>query len=284
MNVATLLQLINEQHATAFELLERYSSGEQGAFAIADQDGQRYVLKWEADDGPLDRLKEVSLVTETLRKVGYPAPRYCFLGNVHGYSYTIQEALPGVPMKVVTLQVLPRLLELNELQTGLATSTHSDWPGPVVDPVLEGGDGFCLLDSLRTYSSVTAELLDTLQGIVLAHRNEQFETNDVVHFDFNPSNILIDNGQVSGIIDWEGTCAGDSSFDLATLLFYAFDVHNAREHLLDTLRQRVSPGVLSVYMAHLILRQVDWSIRYRPQAIVDSYLRVAEDVLRTLDL
>jgi Phosphotransferase enzyme family len=284
MNVATLLQLINEQHGTAFELLERYASGEQGAFAIADQDGRRYVLKWEADEGFPDRLKEVSLVTETLRKVGYPAPRYSFLGNVHGYSYTIQEALPGTPMKVVTLPLLPRLLELNGLQTGLATSTHSDWPGPVIDPVLEGGDGYCLLDSLHTYSSETAELLDTLQGMVLAHRNEQFGTNDVVHFDFNPFNILIDNGKVSGVIDWEGTCPGDSSFDLATLLFYAFDELDVREHLLDTLRQRVSPGILRVYLAHLILRQVDWSIRHHTRAIVASYLRVAQDVLRTVDL
>jgi hypothetical protein len=284
MNVTTLLQLINEQYGTVFELLARYSSGEQGAFAIADQDGQRYVLKWEADDGPLDRLKEMSLVTETLRKVGYPAPRYCLIGHVQGCGYTIQEALPGAPMGVVTLRVLPQLLELNGLQTGLAPSEKRDWPGPVVDTVLVGGDGYCLLDSLRTYSSTTEELLHTLQGIVIAHWNEQFETNDVVHFDFNPSNILTENGQISGVIDWEGTCAGDCTFDLATLLFYAYDALDVREHLLQTIRQRVSLAILSVYMAHLILRQVDWSIRYHNPATVDYYLRVAEDVLRGVGL
>jgi hypothetical protein len=187
-------------------------------------------------------------------------------------------------MEVVTLPLLTRLLELNGLQTGLATSMRSDWPGPVVDTVLEGGNGFCLLDPLRTYSSTTAELLVTLQGIVLAHSNEQFETNDVVHFDFNPSNILVDNGRVSGVIDWEGTCPGDCSFDLATLLFYAFDVLEVREQLLHTLRRRMSLGVLSVYMAHLILRQVDWSIRHHNQATVDHYLRVAEAILRTVEL
>lgn len=284
MNVTTLLQLINEQHGTVFELLARYSSGEQGAFAIAVQDGKGYVLKWEADDGSLDRLKEVSLVTQTLRKVGYPAPRYCFLGNIQGYSYTIQEALPGVPMEVVTLSVLPRLLELNGLQARLATSEQSEWPRPVVDTVLEGGDGYCILESLRTYSTTTAELLHILQGIVLAHRNEQFETNDVVHFDFNLSNVLIENGQISGVIDWEGTCAGDCTIDLATLLFYAYDSLDIREYLLHAIRERVSPGILSVYMAHLILRQVDWSIRHHDRATVDYYLRVAEHVLRTVGL
>jgi len=282
MNVAALLQSINEQHGTVFELLERYSSGEQGAFAIADQGGKRYVLKWEADDGPLDRLKEVSLITQALRKVEYPAPRYCFLGNVQGYSYTIQEALPGAPMGVVTVQLLPRLLKLNELQAGLAASEQSDWPRPVVDAVMEGGDGYCILDSLRIYSSTTAELLHMLQGVVLARRNEQFETNDVVHFDFNPSNILIENGQVSGVIDWEGTCAGDCTFDLATLLFYAYDALDVREHLLLAIWERVSPDILSVCMAHMILRQVDWSIRHHNRATVDYYLRVAENVLRDI--
>ena len=172
-------------------------------------------------------------------------------------------------MGEVTLSVLPRLLQLNGLQTGFATSEQHEWPGPVVDTVKVGGVGYCLLDSLRTYSSTTAELLHVLQGIVLVHRNEQFETNDVVHFDFNPSNILIENDQVSGVIDWEGTCAGDCTFDLATLLFYAYDVLDVREHLLHAIWERVSPGVLSVYMAHLILRQVDWSIRYHNPATVD---------------
>jgi len=141
------------------------------------------------------------------------------LGTVYGYSYTIQEELPGSPMEVVTASVLPGLLELNELQARLATSEERAWPGPVVDTVMVGGDGYCLLDSLRTYSPTTAELLTVLQAVVLAHRDEHFETNDVVHFDFNPSNILLENGQVSGVIDWEGACAGDCTFNLATLLF-----------------------------------------------------------------
>ena len=81
---------------------------------------------------------------------------------------------------------------------------------------------------------------------MLAHRNEQFGTNDVVHFDFNPSNILIENGQVSGVIDWEGTCVGDRTFDLATLLFYAYDALDVREYLLRTIQQRVNPAILRV--------------------------------------
>ena len=103
---------------------------------------------------------------------------------------------------------------------------------------------------------------------------------EVVNLDFNPFNILIENGQISGVIDWEGACAGDCTFDLATLLFYSYDIPEVREQLLHTIRERVSPGILSVYMAHMILRQVDWSIRYHDRATVDYYLRVAKNILQ----
>jgi len=239
-------------------------------------------LKWGTDDEHLDRLQQVVALTQTLHAVGYPAPRYFLLGTIDGYSYTIQEELPGVPMEVVTASVLPRLLELGGLQAGRAPAEQSEWPDPVADPVLVGGDGYCLLDTLRTYSSTTAQLLAALQEIVLAHRDEHYEMNDVVHFDFNPFNILLEHDQVSGVVDWEGSCVGDATFDLATLLFYSYQTLDVREHLLRAIQKRVGPGILSVYMSHLILRQVDWSIRYHDRATVDSYLRVAEQVLRDM--
>lgn len=40
----------------------------------------------------------------------------------------------------------------------------------------------------------------------------------LVHGDFNPSNILIDRGQVSGILDWEYSHAGTPYMDIGNLL------------------------------------------------------------------
>ncbi len=65
------------------------------------------MLKWGTDEGHLDRLQQVVVITQALRNVGYPAPRYSMLGTGHGYSYTIQEERPGSPMEVVTASVLP---------------------------------------------------------------------------------------------------------------------------------------------------------------------------------
>jgi Ser/Thr protein kinase RdoA (MazF antagonist) len=73
---------------------------------------------------------------------------------------------------------------------------------------------------LRTYSTTTAELLVTLQALVAQHSEAYYETSDLVHFDLNPSNILVESGKISGVIDWQDPCSGDCTFDLMTLLFY----------------------------------------------------------------
>jgi hypothetical protein len=179
----------------------------------------------------------------------------------------------------LTPEVVPRLLELNSMQRGLSMPGRRDWPRRIVDTVLFGGDGYCLLVPLQTYSSETVELLAMLQSIVRRYGDDIFETNDLVHFDFNPTNILADQGTISGVIDWQEPCSGDSTFDLATLMFYAWGVPLVRDLLWRHLLQRIEPGVLGVYLAHVILRQVDWSIRHHGESEIRYFLACAREML-----
>jgi hypothetical protein len=39
--------------------------------------------------------------------------------------------------------------------------------------------------------------------------------------------------------------------------------------------ERTTPAVLAVYLSHLIVRQVDWSIRHHAAATTARYVRVA---------
>ncbi len=100
-------------------------------------------------------------------------------------GYSLQETLPGEASYVIPAPLLPRLLELNDLQCGQGSVMpgHDDWPAPVVAPVLHGGPSCCLLEPLRAYSSATSELLQTVQGIVALHLGGPFETGDIVHYD-----------------------------------------------------------------------------------------------------
>jgi hypothetical protein len=281
MQPASLLATINEQHRTSFALAERYPDGESGtgAYAVIDATGRRGVLKWNSDPALVDRQREIGAATARLREHGYPAPLYWVVDRTSATCYWIQEMLPGTPLRTVTAALIPRLMGLNALQQGQAIPHRQDWPDRVVDTVLHGGDGYCLLEPLRTYSAQTAELLATLQALVARHRDERYETADLVHFDFNPANILVQDGVISGVIDWQDPCSGDCAFDLVTLLFYAWDAPAVRDQLWQHTLGRVGPAVLGVYLAHLILRQVDWSIRHHGPQVTASWLRIAREIL-----
>ena len=272
MQLAELLRYINETHKTTFELIEQYAAGEQGAFALSDHLGRRYVLKWSPGTDHVARLEEARALTDRLRSVGYPTPHYLFIGSAFGGSYSIQAALPGSPMGQVTIAFLPRLLELNALQVGQALPGLYDWHNEAVNTVLFGGDGYCLHTSLKEYSQDTAELLHKLQVLVSAYKDEPHETNDVVHGDYQPSNILVHDQEISGVIDWEAACAGDCSFDIATLLFYSYGDLEVRKQLWQYALKRAMLNLLSVYIAHLILRQVDWSIRYHDEVTIQHFI------------
>jgi hypothetical protein len=284
-----LLQFINEQHGAAFAPIGRYRTGEQGAFAIKELDGdstQRFVLKWSRGAQIPHSLREVMVVTTRLRALDYPAPRYRLVGVVPALEvvYSVQEELPGTPLSgLLDRPLLDRLLKLNDIQREQASALSATWPGPVADPVLHGGDGFCLLDPPRSYSAATAALLTELQRLVVAGRNERSPITDVVHFDFQGANILIDGDGVGGVVDWEGCCAGDCAFDLATLYFYAGMGEQADKDQVERLRRllvaRTGCGLLGLYLAHLILRQVDWSIRFHDRAAVERLLRRADEAL-----
>jgi aminoglycoside phosphotransferase (APT) family kinase protein len=149
--------------------------------------------------------------------------------------------------------------------------------------VMEGHADFCIIETLRTYSVDSAALLDALQRIVAARGSECPKRDDIVHFDFHTSNILIDDDRVSGVIDWEGCESGDCAFDLATLLFYTWPFADFREALWRALLERTTRGAAAVYLAHMIVRQLDWSMRHHDAATVDRYMKDAQEIIRAIE-
>ncbi len=277
-----ILDQINQQHRTSFTLLDRYPTGEQGAFAITDPMGARFVLKWTPDTTNLQAFQRAQRVTTYLRAIGYPAPHYALLGSTPNGAYAIQHTLPGQPLQQLSLALVPHFLAINERQVGQAGCETSHWPAPVIDPVRYGGDGFCLLEPMQTYSSTTATLLRAVQDRVRRAVDLAYPTVDVVHYDCNPSNVLAENDAITGVIDWDGWCAGDCMFDVATMLFYSYTNPPVRTLLWQTITARVGSHIGGVYLAHLIHRQVDWSIRYHDQATIAHWLMIAQQVLDDL--
>jgi hypothetical protein len=283
MKPTTLLQHINIVHGTTFALLERYADGEQGAFAVLDRTGRRGVMKWQSGISNLGRMQDAQAVTNLLRNDLYPAPHYLFIGCAQEGVYSIQTTLPGSPMRNVTAAIAARLLEINRIQAGCALPGLRDWHQEAVSTVLFGGNGYCVHTSLQHHSQETSHLLKILQSITTRYQHEPHRTGDIVHNDFQHSNVLIDDGQVSGIIDWDAPYAGERVFDIATLLFYAYNDLDVRALLWQAALAQASLNLLRLYFAHLILRQVDWSLRYHDAATSERYIARGWTILQEVE-
>jgi thiamine kinase-like enzyme len=139
-----------------------------------------------------------------------------------------------------------------------------------------------LHETMRAYSSAAGDLLDEIVAIGHRYKGSEFPVADIVHFDLNPGNVLVQGRKVVGVVDWEGTRSGDKAFDIATLLFYAHRNPEIEAKLWTALLDLAGVPRASVYLAHMMLRQVEWSARYHWPATVQMYLRRSALILSKL--
>ena len=277
----TLVAFINTQHGTTFRLTDRILHGKPNVAGLYNASGARFVVKWTPGARDLGRVPEMVRLVDRLRGRWYPAPRFVATGLHPGGRYVVQTGLPGAPVeRRVSASLVSQLVALNDVQHDQAPEPAEPWPGRVADDVLEGGNGYCLLEPMRQHSPTTARLLDLVQALAARHRDVKTPITDVVHFDFQQANLLGLSGKISGVVDWDGVRTGDRAFDLATLLFYAYVQEAARDALWSRVTSITDPAAVGVYLAHLIHRQVDWAIRHDEPSTIEYWLERVRLVLQ----
>lgn len=212
-------------------------------------------------------------VTYRLRELGYPAPRYVLVEA----DWALQEELPGEPLepwRPLPDEIAAQLLALHELHAeAFPVAMPGSWPRVVASSVLSGARSYLRLATLRDHSDRSRELLSRCQEAVQRFVDRVPEMEAIVHWDFTPDNVLLLDGRVSGVIDWEGVRAGDPAFDLVTLAFYA-----PGTPFLERAVVELDPGVRAVYQAHLCVRQAEWSLRRHDEATGERMLVYALEV------
>jgi len=284
--LAELRRAVREQAGLDIVTLRPASGGESGTVWWAtDRAGSVTVVKVmpEAADGT-DRLRALLAVVARLRDRGYPAARILAVGQIPGLVFWIQERLPGTVLApgagpAAVARLLPGLIGLNDAQAGLGTGP-GDWPGLLLGTLMTGGDGYCVHSTLAARPD-TRELLRVVRRIGDRCGPTVPAGGDFVHYDFTPANLLSDGTTITGVIDVNpAVLAGDRAFDLATLLFYGYDHDGVRERLRARLLELADPPTVRAYLAHMVLRQVDWSLRYHPGAVATRrHLRLARLVI-----
>ncbi len=230
-----------------------------------------------------DAVARVADAVDSLRDRGYPAPAYLCWGVFSDGTYVVQERLAGAPVgdKFGDRHV-SEVLGLNQLQADASDVPASDWPLPVVRPILEGGSGFCLLETMQDHSDESRLLLGYVQEIARTDGPTIEPRTDFVHFDFSQANILTDGDRIICVIDWDAVCLGDRAFDLATLMFYADDNGETFRALRSAALDITTTPALRTYLAHMMLRQTEWSIRFHSPETAERYLDRSNTILSEL--
>jgi aminoglycoside phosphotransferase (APT) family kinase protein len=277
-----LQRMLREQAGLDLAALVPADGGESAStFLATGQDGTVSVLKISpsATSDSLARLREL---VAGLRRRGYPAARLLASGQVAGVTFWLQERLRGAVLGHPPGWLVPEVLRLNDAQAGLGDGTCR-LSELITATLTTGGDGYCVHATLEARPD-TRDLLAVVRQTADRCLPAVPGRSDFVHYDFTLANLLTSGAGISGVIDINPPAlTGDRAFDLATLLFYLYDRDGIRERLRGRALELTDRRALNVYLAHMVLRQVDWSLRHHPGTRATAHhLRLARLVAADL--
>jgi Phosphotransferase enzyme family len=250
--------------------------GQIGACYVRWPDGHRSVLTFvpAAHRAWAHQGAELAGIA---RAAGVPAPRYELVAELADVVAVVQELLPGTAPTTVSRPTVESIVELNGRLRGLL-SRRADLP--MASLYLQAdGPGFCLHGPMARYDRRTARLLAEIEAAG-AELPERLAGDDLVHLDFHPENVLVDQaGTVTGVVDWDGAARAHGALDLMTLRFdLARRAPDLGRWVGALLRESAPPAVWLGCWAHMSLRLVDWAIRERTAEEVSAWLGVAAEI------
>jgi Ser/Thr protein kinase RdoA (MazF antagonist) len=195
----------------------------------------------------------------------------------------VQQFLAGTPVEALTHELVDDLLALHGRRLGLAdagdgaASAHE-----LIETLVVGGSGYCLHAPLREFDARTAALVARVEAFGADLVPEQFPRTDIVHWDLHPGNLLQLDGRLAAVIDNDFVSTGDAAFDLVTLVVATFECR-CDDGVRDRLSAAAFDGLDAVrreaYVAHLLVRVLDWAIRKGRFEEVDLWLDAAQRLL-----
>ena len=187
----------------------------------SDELAEPLILRVFAGSSP-NRASFEGLVQEAVAGSGYPAPKVhftCTDEDVLGAGFLVMELMPGRPMAEVPEDAMPEMLAKAHLHL------HSINADPIRGALESAG-----IKRRRSFDALLRWLKERVEerdydwlqvGLEWIEGNRPGEPERLVvcHGDFHPLNLLVEDGRVSGILDWSGFILGEPAYDVGTTVF-----------------------------------------------------------------
>ncbi len=258
---AEVLEDVASVVGTEITLLCRLPGGiNAGATRVQLAGGVNAVLKAESWTRPsqLDDTLRAQRVVDHMRGRGYPTPAWLGVGATATHVWCLMDFVDAAPVQELTSTLVEQLMEIVELQAGQASEPHDH--SAYAWRVITGKEP--VVAALSRYSPAVSALVER-SLLMCADASPPRAAPDMVHADFNPSNVLVRDGAVVAIVDIGNAGRGTRATDLTTLLWHTF------QDPLDGVRRRLWTRILAVVgwegaavlAATQILLQLEWPIR-----------------------
>jgi aminoglycoside phosphotransferase (APT) family kinase protein len=161
-----------------------------------------------------------SSIQNVLADEGYPAARVHFVCTDISYlggAFLVMDLIPGQPLMFAHPDTVPALL--GETHAAL----HQLDPKPFINALeRQGFDdcGYRLNSGFAWFKEKADSHLWARESVewLIANRPSEPECLSVCHGDFHPINLMVKDGQVSGVLDWGGFRIADPVFDVANTI------------------------------------------------------------------
>lgn len=237
-----------------------------GGTSLIDLDGSRRVLKaWRltsvADD---ERLDDALALAALMRGRGVPVPALIERGRSGGYGYLVYELLDGEWSDELRSEAVNDLLSVIGAARGAAPAPNAEWAAELQTMLSQGDSSFDIAPEALAASIAAAAVLAEARRRLAVCDSTLLRTSDIVHGDFAPENLLLRDGRVVGVVDWERARVGDAGLDLVGAIFdieIGEKAAPALRHLLwRTAGDRLPVEVLAAYVGIYAVRYLSWSV------------------------
>jgi aminoglycoside phosphotransferase (APT) family kinase protein len=213
LNPKLIESFLGSRSLVSTELLTNSKSSTNYKFVASD--GTAYVLRL-ADGTQLAKEKFVMELVADL----VPVPN-CFKTDK---GYSIHAFVSGKPLSdcpectYEAARILAKICSVKFPSPGQITPLGKIEPWPFNE-----AHGFfnLMLKHEKVLSWIGGQRAARIKEVLSLNSSlfsEMAKISNLVHGDFNPSNIMIENGKVSAVLDWEFALSGNTYMDIGNLL------------------------------------------------------------------